>query len=296
MEKEGGDVIRELNEAIDLIEGCLLDSDPLMAAEAYLNIPRAHFRAVFYALTGMSPVEYVRRRRLSRASEDMAEGARVTDVAFRYGYDSLDGFTRAYKRWANCTPIETIRTGRMKVMPPISFSISVKGGVSMEYSIKEKPEFSFVGVSARVPMQYEGINNSIVELAQSITPDQREEMHRLNDVVPFGVVNVSWDSDSDFKEEAGNVLHLIGVLTTAKEAGNGLDLLSVPAGYWAVFPCEGPFPEEMQNVTARIYGEWLLSSKWALRDSMMFSYTRYDSGENGFLYSEIWIPVMPLTK
>ena len=39
----------------------------------------------------------------------------------------------------------------------------------MEYKIIEKPAFTVVGVSKRVPLQFEGVNTEILKLAQSIT-------------------------------------------------------------------------------------------------------------------------------
>ena len=53
----------------------------------------------------------------------------------------------------------------------------------MECRIIEKSAFNFVGVSKRVPMQFEGVNNAIVDLANSITQEQREEMKKLIDLV-----------------------------------------------------------------------------------------------------------------
>ena len=169
-------MIYELNDAVARIERHLLDNDPLAVAQRCLTMPVAHFHAVFRALSGMSPAEYVRRRRLSLASSELAGGAKVSDVAFRFGYDSLDGFTRAYKRWCGCTPTETARTGCAKTLP---FTITATGGTPMEHRIVPMPAFSFAGVMARVPLQYEGVNGAITELAESITPEQREEMHRL---------------------------------------------------------------------------------------------------------------------
>ena len=58
----------------------------------------------------------------------------------------------------------------------------------MEYRIVEKPAFRFAGVSRRVPMQFEGVNEAIVRLAESITPGQREELHRLRDIAPEEIV------------------------------------------------------------------------------------------------------------
>ena len=55
----------------------------------------------------------------------------------------------------------------------------------MEFRIEEKPAFNLVGVSKRVPMQFEGINQEIVKLAESITDEQRKAMHSLQNIAPY---------------------------------------------------------------------------------------------------------------
>ena len=52
----------------------------------------------------------------------------------------------------------------------------------MEFRIEDKPAFNLVGVSKRVPMQFEGVNHEIVKLAKSITEEQRKEMHALQNI------------------------------------------------------------------------------------------------------------------
>ena len=116
-------------------------------------------------------------------------------------------------------------------------------------------------------------------------------MHRLQDVEPHEVVNVSWDSDTSFQAEAGMLTHLIGVLTTAQEVDAGLSLIEVPALTWAVFPSDGPFPRAMQETTASIYGTWLAEVPWELDGFRMFSFAR--RREDGTAYCEIWVPVRP---
>lgn len=84
-------------------------------------------------------------------------------------------------------------------------------------------------------------------------------------------------------------MHLIGVPTTPTEANEGLGLLGVPAGLWAVFPCVGPHPQGMQETTASIYAEWLRSAPYVLDRFAMFSFS--DIREDGAACSEIWVPV-----
>ena len=58
----------------------------------------------------------------------------------------------------------------------------------MEFKIEKKEKFNVVGVSKRVPIQFEGENPATVELAQSITEQQRNEMHQLTDLYPSPIV------------------------------------------------------------------------------------------------------------
>ena len=46
----------------------------------------------------------VKNRRLSEANKELLQGAQVTDVAYQYGYQSVDGFTRAFKKWSGILP------------------------------------------------------------------------------------------------------------------------------------------------------------------------------------------------
>lgn len=45
----------------------------------------------------------------------------------------------------------------------------------MDYKIIQKEAFNFVGVSKRISLQFEGVNNEIVELAQSISKEQKKK-------------------------------------------------------------------------------------------------------------------------
>ena len=161
----------------------------------------------------------------------------------------------------------------------------------MEVRIKEMPAFTIAGVSRRVPMQFEGVNNEIMELAKSITAEEREEMHRLQNLEPEQIINASYDADEKFLKDEGSLTHMIGVLTTKENISPVLDTVSVDAHTWAVFPNEGPFPETMQQTTARTYSEWLPSSNYELVEAPGFSFTIMDAEREDYAYSEIWMPV-----
>ncbi|BAC12678.1 transcriptional regulator (AraC/XylS family) [Oceanobacillus iheyensis HTE831] len=284
-------MLHELNHVIDYIEEHLTEDLSLESISEFAGVSDYHFRKIFFYIAGITLSEYIKNRRLSEANKDLLNGEKVTDVAFKYRYESLDGFTRAFKNWSGILPSNVFKTGLSKYFPKLSFVINVKGGLAMDVRIVEKPAFNLVGVTKRVPMQFEGVNNEIVKLAQSITDAQQEEMHSLQNIEPYEVVNASYDADANFLKEEGDLTHLIGVLTTLDQVSDRLEKVSIPACTWAVFPNEGPFPDTLQQTMARTYSEWFPTSDYEVIEAPSFSFTKMNEYKENYAYSEIWIPV-----
>lgn len=238
----------------------------------------------------MSLAEYIKKRRLAEANLALLAGEKVTDVAFKYGYQSIEGFSRAFRDWSGQAPSEVMKTQIQKTFPKFSFYIDIKGGQSMDVKLIEKPAFQIVGVSQKVSLQYQGENQAIMELAQRITPQQRAEMHTFDDVYPHQVVNASFDFQEGRTTEGGEMTHMIGFATLQENIYEDLEQLSVPAHTWAVFPNEGPFPQILQETWARIFSEWLPSSGYQVVAAPEISFTQYQ-GPAEAKYSEIWLAV-----
>lgn len=284
-------MLKELNQAIDYIEEHLTEEISVEDIAGPLGVSVYHFKTVFFYLSGQTLGEYIKNRRLSEANRELLAGVKVTELAYKYQYQSLDGFTRAFKKWSGFLPSEVAKKGISKTFPKLSFIISVQGGRDMDWRIEEKPAFYLAGVTKRVPMQFRGVNEAIVELAKSITAEQRGQMHALQNLEPREVVNASYQADAGFLKEEGELTHLIGVLTTSEEVDDDLEKVSVAAGTWAVFPNEGPFPQTLQDTMARVYSEWLPNSDYEVLDAPSFSFTKMDEVKKDYAYSEVWTPV-----
>ncbi len=64
-----------------------------------------HSARMFKEMTGRTPFEYLRMRRLSAAAVELSkEERRVVDVAFDFVFDSHEGFTRAFARQFGVPP------------------------------------------------------------------------------------------------------------------------------------------------------------------------------------------------
>ncbi|WP_078433891.1 AraC family transcriptional regulator [Metabacillus halosaccharovorans] len=283
-------MLQEFNQLMDYIESHLTEEISGKDISKIVGMSDYHFKRMFSYMAGMSLNEYIKNRRLSVANVELINGEKVTDIAYKYGYQSIEGFSRAFREWSGFLPSEVSKNKIQKSFPKFTFFIDIKGGISMEFKIERKEKFSIVGVSKRVPIQFEGENQAIIELAQSITEQQRNEMHQLADLYPHQVLNVSYDFDDGYLEEKGSLTHMIGLATTKENPFDDLEQISIEESLWAIFPNQGPFPATLQETTAKIYSEWLPSSEYEVADLPGISFTKYN-GTSVNVYSEIWMPV-----
>src|SRR5699024_10852248 len=140
-------------------------------------------------------------------------------------------------------------------------------------------------------MSFDGVNQEIEKLAESITNEQGEEMHSLQNLAPYEIVNATYDPDTNYLTEEGGLTHLAGVLTTKAEIDDLVDVVPVKAYTWAIFPNEGPFPSTLQDTMAKTYSEWLPSSDYEVINAPTFSFTKMDKNKKEYAHSEVWLPV-----
>jgi len=283
-------MLQEFNQLMDYIEKNLTKEISGKEISKIAGLSDYHFKRMFSYMAGMSLNEYIKNRRLSVANVELINGAKVTDVAYKYGYQSIEGFSRAFREWCGFLPSEVTKNKIQKSFPKFTFIIDIRGGISMEFKIEKKEKFNIVGVSKKVLMQFEGVNNAILELAQSITEQQRNEMHQLANLYPHQVLNVSYDFEDGYLEEKGYLTHMIGFATTIENPFDDLEQLCIGESLWAIFPNQGPFPVTLQETTAKIYSEWLPTSGYEITNLPSISFTKHD-GTFENLYSEIWVPI-----
>ena len=285
------DMLQDMNEALRYIEEHLDGNIDFAEVAAISGVSEFHFRKLFSYLSGMGLSSYIRHRRLSQAAIELQQGQqRVLDVAIKYGYDSADGFSRAFREWAGMNPSEMKNSDHLKTFPRLTFQLTIRGGIEMEYRIAEKDAFKLVGIKKRVPIVFEGQNPEIMKMVQSITADQREQLQTWRNTEIQTVVNASLNFDDGRSQEKGQLDHLVGSITTLADHFEGFDIVEVPAGSWAIFSMEGPFPQKLQDTWGKIFSDWLLSSNYELIEGPEISFNG-DLADPQKVYSEIWIPV-----
>ena len=132
--------------AIQYVEEHITDELTVDMIADYVGISSFYFQKGFAMFCGFTISEYIRNRRLALAGNDLATSdERIIDIAMKYGYDSPDGFTKAFSRFHGVTPTAARKDKVMlKSFAPLTIKLSLEGGYLMDYRIEKKDAFTVI--------------------------------------------------------------------------------------------------------------------------------------------------------
>ncbi|MGN4756813.1 AraC family transcriptional regulator [Bacillus cereus group sp. MYBK227-2] len=287
------DSLKNMNTAMRFIEDNLTNEIDFKEVARLALCSEYHFKRMFSFLAGISLSDYIRCRRLTLAAFELKNSnAKVIDVAIKYGYNSPDSFARAFQNLHGITPSEARNSSRsLKAYSPMTFQLSIQGGNEMNYRIEEKEPFRIIGITKRVPIVFNGVNEEIASMWKSLNPESIQTLKSLSNIEPTGIISASTNFSEGRMEEKGELDHYIGVATT-KDCPEEFKQLEVAASTWAIFEAVGPFPDALQNVWGRIYSEWFPSSNYELAEGPEILWNEQKDISSPNFKSEIWIPVL----
>lgn len=281
--------ISDLNNALDYIEANLdqnLDIGEI-AAQAYTS--KFHFQRLFYAIAGYKLSEYIRLRRLTLAAKDLTStDLKVIDIALKYGYETPEAFSKAFKKLHGIPP-SAVRKGcqKLQAVPPLTFQLTVKGEKRMDYQVVEKEAFKLTGYKRRVTTR----NNENFKVIPAFWEALHKEgkVDRLFQQSPDGDVigaAVNFDGDENFD-------YLIAVRAQALDGMDGeVITVDIPASKWAIFSGVGELPEAIQKTWKQIYHEWFPATTYEHAGTAELEvYPAECESEEGMRY-EVWIPIV----
>ena len=280
-------MLERMNATIEYIEGHLLEELHMPTIAKVAGTSESEIQKTFYALTGISIVEYIRRRRLSLAGFELLKKERsVLEIALEYGYTSPDSFTRAFRQMHGTTP-SAVRKGGclLKSYGKITFVLTIKGVNAMNYKILRKDAIRIIGFKKWFSTENDNQLTEIPKMWDSVTEEMKERITALsnNDGV-IGLCADMYDGGFDY---------WIGCMSD-KECPEDLEEITIPPSSWAVFEVIDsmrPLPNAIQDIWKRIYSEWLPNS--AYEHAMLPEIEYYSSGDMlaDDYRSEIWIPI-----
>ncbi|MDC7293484.1 AraC family transcriptional regulator [Butyrivibrio sp. DSM 10294] len=274
------DWVRTINDAIEYMEENLTEDITLADISKAVNLSAFHFQRAFTLLTGMSPAEYLRKRRLSQAASELVKGdGKVIDIALKFGFNSPESFTKAFTRFHGVSPAQAKKGEPIQFMSRYTVQITIKGGSIMEYKIEKWEEMDLL-----VHAKLFNAETSETEIPKFWDEYYSNEEYRK---IPgyLGVCAQAKSGSDEFKYGIGcKASDVDGV-------PEGFEVIHIPEYDWAVFKCVGPSPNAIQDMWERIYKEWLPVSEYELiPDVDIENYLPGDPSAADYV-SEICIPV-----
>lgn len=277
------DTLENMKHAIDYIENNLDNEIEYTRIAQIALCSQYHFQRMFSFLTGIPLSEYIRRRRLTLAAFDLQNGnGKIIDIAFKYGYNSPDSFSRAFAAIHGIMPSRAREKGiSLKTYPRVTFSLSIKGVTEMNYRIEQRKSFAVVGVKQRFS-HVEGLGENIGKMWRETPRETISQIAGLGN----GLVGVY----SGMYEDNTTDYYIAAI--TEKEYPKTLYKLEIPSLTWAIFEIIGPLPAAMAEMWGRIFSEWFPTSGYEHAEAPEVEWYSNGDMSSSDYKSEIWIPVI----
>lgn len=292
-----------IQNVLNYIEDHLSENMKMETLANVASLSPYYFQRLFGRLVKKSVNEYVRLRRLAKASEALkSKEKRILDVALEYGFSDHANFTRAFKDAYGITPDE------YRACPVI-----------LNHFIKPDLLLNYVRVDEDVPLIADGI---VVEVTRRKLDEQRT-LIGIDGQVPdteltggkatgIATAGIIWD---EFHRQKPNIPHLLSngnefgilhmgsaregccsYLAGAEATGNtkmeGYTSFTLPCGEYAVCCFEAENFAEL--IGSAIFKASSYMNNWMKRHSLTcgcFIAEIYYSTKPDASYMELWLPL-----
>ena len=311
------DWLTSFKKAIDYMETHMLSDIGAKDVADAGHISPSYFQKSFKIVTGYSIGEYLRNRRLYLAGMDVLNAVpadnsplqknpkaladkTVLDLAYKYGYDTPESFTKAFSRFHGMSPTQLkSQPTKIKVFLPLIVEISIRGGNKMEFQLEKRQSMHMIGLGRifSYDTSYQDIPKFWCDFCSRYctqdTPASPEEQAIRQTIAEcivgeFGVC----------VEDINDGEHFHYYIAGAYQGGavpEGMSVFEIPASEWAKFNCIGRIPQSLQTVNTRIFSEWLPGNQ-EFEMSMPINIEWYSNGDTNSddYVSAVWIPVKRL--
>ncbi len=141
---------KTVQKAIDFIESHLKEDISLYDISQYVNFSVPHFYRIFKVIVGETVKSYILKRRLSCAADELKKrNKNISEIAYEYGFESHDVFTRAFYRTYDMSPRKyrnaDMDSGFGKFIVNTNNNV-VERSIYMDFKVVNKNQFFVIGM------------------------------------------------------------------------------------------------------------------------------------------------------
>ena len=290
--------IQLIQQAINYMEEHIYENINYADVAKSVHMSSYNFHRTFSFIAGMTANEYIRNRRLTLASQELqTTDISVVDVAYKYGYESPESFSKAFSRFHGSTPRQARQKGtELHLFNPLVIKITLEGGSIMDYRMEHKEHQQFLALVRAFPNEISGDDNdhsipdfwtecserSLIEPMQALRPEGKRDLYGLCSPLKesethfnYGI-GIMLDEDTDQKELEWFIK-------------NGYSIWKTEPVDYAVFKCFGSDGNCLGETWSKFFNEFVPQTGYMQTDDTDYE-IYFDNGESG-LFCELWVPV-----
>lgn len=252
-----------------------------------------YFQRLFSAICNISVGEYIRCRKMTLAAADLlSSNIRIIDIAYKYGYETPESFTKAFNRYHGISPSKLRQQGiQTKQCLRIYPSATIKDKLDLTVTLKKLSAFSLIGISKQFPLTETIFRDDIPEFwNQCQTDNTIHSLFQYSDSSqPFqGIAACCMDAETN-----SSMNYMIGV---CNQEINQEDVLHIPELNWLIFSGKGQLPQVIQQAWHQIHTDFFPTSDFSLYGNYDLEiYPTNDMNEPTYSF-ELWVPVKEREK
>lgn len=253
-----------------------------------------HFHRIFTAITNLTMTNYIKERRLKLVYNYLLDNdLTVSEVCFKYGFNSIQTFNRCFKDMFGLTPTE-VRSLRSKIeiqsiddiIRKYQKRITIDGDYTLTPRFVEKSSFLLAGLRKHTSEGWQVIGESWSALKANW-----DKLDRVNSFM-YGFEDYS----EDFLPEPMQFYYMAAAeVRDVNNLPNGFSVKKIPAAMYAVFTVNGNNSNnEIGRVFRYIYDVWLPNSEYYINDEITADFEFYDERwdcMDGNSQVDLYIPI-----
>ncbi len=278
--------INELQKAVDFIENNLDKDINFSKVAQEVGMSPFYFHRIFSAILGISPTTYIRNRRLTVAAQEISKNnENILDIALKYGFESHEAFSRAFKNFHGVAPKFAKTNGNefknySKVDINLEFN-SINPNKVLNYRIEEKDTFRVAAILKDFNLD---IKNEIPEFWKELK--NNGTLQKISNDSTKNVLGICIGTQNVFEYQYGIGREIEETDDIEDiESKLGMRVIEIPKCEWVVFKCEGQDEKDINELWQRIYKEFFITTSY--KQSMDIDFELYDDKD-----TEIWIPIL----
>lgn len=277
---------KKMINVIEFIEANLKEEISIDTLAELCDLSKFYFHRIFTAVIGDSVMDYIRKRRLTKALEELINSSKgILEIAIDYGFGSQEAFSRSFKKFYGINPGQYRKSNKNIVLHKKFNFRKNEGGIILEPKFVVKGEFKVIGMEIKTTLKENDETRSIPKLWDKYIPRASEIKNVAVEKRDLGLCEIMENSENAFSYIA------------CKEVENfdfvpeGMVTKIIPTTKYAIFTHKGSL-ESLGDTYEYIYGNWLINSKCEVaKKSCDFELydERFDNSETSQM--DIYVPI-----